>query len=316
MGEAASKEPSMEDILASIRRIVTQDEAPDEAPAHRPSAAQPPRAAVTYPASAKPSSASHATQPSSPNRSSTPPRPATSSRRSPPSFADQPAAETGGFARFAREVADEMRAPPSTSHRREPAPSMAPRAAPAASTAAPPTAPRPGVTMNRRTEDWQPAEQHAAAMPPPRPQAPRAAMPEERLAASHAPGLQTASASRPSASAAVPSASRPAAPKPAAAKAEIAPSAETVPEHAIAAGKPATASEKEVEAFRGALTSPGSEAAVRSSLDRLKRGVNNDLDAKVEAVLRPMLRDWLDENLPKMVERLVRDEIERLAGRN
>ncbi|MGA7428966.1 MAG: DUF2497 domain-containing protein [Xanthobacteraceae bacterium] len=29
-------------------------------------------------------------------------------------------------------------------------------------------------------------------------------------------------------------------------------------------------------------------------------------------MLRPMLRAWLDDNLPAMVERLVRDEIKRL----
>jgi cell pole-organizing protein PopZ len=30
-------------------------------------------------------------------------------------------------------------------------------------------------------------------------------------------------------------------------------------------------------------------------------------------LMRPMLREWLDENLPGMVERLVRREIERMA---
>jgi len=30
-------------------------------------------------------------------------------------------------------------------------------------------------------------------------------------------------------------------------------------------------------------------------------------------MLRPLLKQWLDENLPAMVERLVRVEIERLA---
>jgi len=30
-------------------------------------------------------------------------------------------------------------------------------------------------------------------------------------------------------------------------------------------------------------------------------------------MLRPMLKQWLDDNLPAMVERLVRVEIERLA---
>jgi uncharacterized protein len=30
-------------------------------------------------------------------------------------------------------------------------------------------------------------------------------------------------------------------------------------------------------------------------------------------MMRPMLKDWLDENLPGLVERIVRAEIERVA---
>jgi cell pole-organizing protein PopZ len=37
------------------------------------------------------------------------------------------------------------------------------------------------------------------------------------------------------------------------------------------------------------------------------------LDDLVADMLRPMLRDWLDSNLPPLVERLVRQEIERVA---
>ena len=70
---------------------------------------------------------------------------------------------------------------------------------------------------------------------------------------------------------------------------------------------------REEEAFRGALMSPSADGAVSSSFDRLKRSAMDDLDAKTEAILRPMLREWLDENLPSMVERLVREEIERVA---
>ena len=36
-------------------------------------------------------------------------------------------------------------------------------------------------------------------------------------------------------------------------------------------------------------------------------------DEMAEAMLRPMLQDWLDNNLPTLVERLVREEIERVA---
>ena len=36
-------------------------------------------------------------------------------------------------------------------------------------------------------------------------------------------------------------------------------------------------------------------------------------DGLVREMLRPMLKQWLDENLPAMVERLVRAEIQRVA---
>jgi cell pole-organizing protein PopZ len=36
-------------------------------------------------------------------------------------------------------------------------------------------------------------------------------------------------------------------------------------------------------------------------------------DEMAEQMLRPMLQDWLDNNLPTLVERLVREEIERVA---
>jgi cell pole-organizing protein PopZ len=36
------------------------------------------------------------------------------------------------------------------------------------------------------------------------------------------------------------------------------------------------------------------------------------LEDMMREMLRPMLRAWLDDNLPSMVERLVREEIERI----
>ena len=35
----------------------------------------------------------------------------------------------------------------------------------------------------------------------------------------------------------------------------------------------------------------------------------------MRAELRPLMKEWLDANLPPMVERLVRAEIERVVGR-
>ncbi|MHB0950504.1 MAG: PopZ family protein [Allorhizobium sp.] len=42
-------------------------------------------------------------------------------------------------------------------------------------------------------------------------------------------------------------------------------------------------------------------------------GQRRSLDEMAEEMLRPMLREWLDDNLPTLVERLVREEIERVA---
>ena len=36
-------------------------------------------------------------------------------------------------------------------------------------------------------------------------------------------------------------------------------------------------------------------------------------DEMAEEMIRPMLREWMDNNLPVLVERLVREEIERVA---
>ena len=40
------------------------------------------------------------------------------------------------------------------------------------------------------------------------------------------------------------------------------------------------------------------------------------LDAVVRVMLRPMLKAWLDENLPEIVEQLVTREIVRITGRS
>ncbi len=37
------------------------------------------------------------------------------------------------------------------------------------------------------------------------------------------------------------------------------------------------------------------------------------MEETVRDLLRPMLKQWLDDNLPPLVERLVRSEIERVA---
>lgn len=50
------------------------------------------------------------------------------------------------------------------------------------------------------------------------------------------------------------------------------------------------------------------------AMGRLPVGVNS-LDDIVKELLRPMLREWLDSNLPPLVERLVERELQKIARR-
>ena len=42
---------------------------------------------------------------------------------------------------------------------------------------------------------------------------------------------------------------------------------------------------------------------------------SDTLEGLVREMLKPMLRDWLDANLPRIVESMVSREIERITGR-
>lgn len=65
------------------------------------------------------------------------------------------------------------------------------------------------------------------------------------------------------------------------------------------------------------LLSPDTTAAVASAFDALGSTLLSQnprtLDDLVKDMLRPMLQSWLDQNLPGLVERLVRAEIERVS---
>ncbi|MFG1370763.1 DUF2497 domain-containing protein [Xanthobacter oligotrophicus] len=56
-------------------------------------------------------------------------------------------------------------------------------------------------------------------------------------------------------------------------------------------------------------------AAFQSLGDLLLPQKQRTIEDLVKEILRPMLKDWLDQNLPSIVERLVRAEIERVARR-
>ncbi len=69
--------------------------------------------------------------------------------------------------------------------------------------------------------------------------------------------------------------------------------------------------------LRPALVSEQTSRQVAASFGELSEAFasrgRKSFDEMAEEMLRPMLQDWLDNNLPTLVERLVREEIERVA---
>ncbi len=74
------------------------------------------------------------------------------------------------------------------------------------------------------------------------------------------------------------------------------------------------------------LVAPEAAAAAGASVDALMRTLASErntavhrggptIEDVVRAEIRPLLKDWLDNHLPPLVERLVRAEIERVVGR-
>jgi cell pole-organizing protein PopZ len=68
---------------------------------------------------------------------------------------------------------------------------------------------------------------------------------------------------------------------------------------------------------RGPLMSAATSAAVDSAFNSLAHTVlvqnARTLEDLVKEMLQPLLKTWLDDNLPGLVERLVRSEIERVS---
>ncbi|KPL69095.1 hypothetical protein SZ64_13865 [Erythrobacter sp. SG61-1L] len=68
------------------------------------------------------------------------------------------------------------------------------------------------------------------------------------------------------------------------------------------------ASMRESLAALAMLAEPGAQP-------QIVRSGETSLEGMVREMLRPMLADWLDKNLPDMVEKLVAAEIARIAGK-
>jgi cell pole-organizing protein PopZ len=74
------------------------------------------------------------------------------------------------------------------------------------------------------------------------------------------------------------------------------------------------------------LVAPAAAAAAAASVSHLVRAVAAErnisvhrggptIEDLVREEIRPLLKEWLDQHLPPLVERLVRIEIERVVGR-
>jgi cell pole-organizing protein PopZ len=94
------------------------------------------------------------------------------------------------------------------------------------------------------------------------------------------------------------------------------PEADTIPAPTAKAAAPASD-----PATDGLLSSPAAQAsrnafaALGQLQVRAEEGAPNTLDGLVGDLLKPMLREWLDRELPALVERLVAAEVARLSGR-
>jgi uncharacterized protein len=80
------------------------------------------------------------------------------------------------------------------------------------------------------------------------------------------------------------------------------------PDHASASGEPEELLSSEAASVASSAFNRLAEAMVARSA-----GGERNVDDITREILRPLLKSWLDENLPGLVERLVREEIERVA---
>lgn len=93
-------------------------------------------------------------------------------------------------------------------------------------------------------------------------------------------------------------------------------------EEPMPAHKTARAPQSDAPAEDSSILSVESEVAARHSLSALssmlvtpKDGEDNTLDGLVRAMLKPMLKEWLDARLPALVEDMVAKEIARITAR-
>jgi cell pole-organizing protein PopZ len=248
---AKAQEPSMEEILASIRRIIADDDV--SKPAKAPEQASPAKPAATTPGAATAAPGRPSPTPATPSK------PAAAATPSPPKAAPPTAAVANSQDEIDAMLA-ELDAPPKAAGKSAAipssmsAPTPAPMPTPMPTTS--PTTSLPSADVLDLTESMT-----SPVAPPPKPM----------------PGFQTIDGT----SDVVFTTKAP----------------EPMPERA--------------------LISNETIAAVDSAFNSLAHTVIGQnartLEDLVREMLRPMLKSWLDDNLPGMVERIVRAEIERVS---
>lgn len=124
-----------------------------------------------------------------------------------------------------------------------------------------------------------------------------------------APEDAPAKAPPPPAAEAPPVAAAPPPPPPPLPAAEPQPAA-PVAESALIGAAAAGAAGASLAALRAAT---GAAAAIPTRPETLVGYANLTLEQMVREEIRPLLRSWLDENLPPLVERLVKAELDRIA---
>lgn len=94
----------------------------------------------------------------------------------------------------------------------------------------------------------------------------------------------------------------------------------SLPEPEPAPAKPAARPAPDMSQDRDSLISGSTAASVSSAFSQLSLSRNTPmpeagrgLEDVVRDLLRPLLKEWLDQNLPAIVERSVRAEVERLS---
>lgn len=97
---------------------------------------------------------------------------------------------------------------------------------------------------------------------------------------------------------------------------------EIIEEEPIPAPKQTRSTPRAAAPENMSILSVESEVAARTSLSALssmlvapREGEDNTLDGLVRSMLKPMLKEWLDANLPGMVEEMVAKEIARITAR-